>query len=660
MSGRRRWCVGTFVLLAALVLAPSPSAQAHASLVGSTPTNGASLQQAPSQIRLWFDEPLRSGFGSFDLVDADGGTIPVRRLASVPDARSVVLTLPPIPDGIYSVRWSVVSTIDSHVTEGTVVFGVGDDALAVATAAVGTPDAPIHGWEVFLRWLDLTTLALAIGGLVVGRWVVPTHRPAGWASATIRRRALGVAGWAAAAAVAVGIGLLAWQVVSIGTSDAGEGSAGSVAGQVLFHGRWATLWTARQLSLLALVALVFSIRRGRTARWPEAFVMVAVVVVTRALGSHAASVSDPFASVVVDAVHMAAAGVWIGGAIALFLATRGIGSVSSGAQVTVQRSWRRFGRVAAASVGILVVTGLLEAARQVVSLDALLGSAYGKGLLAKAGLVGLVMLLGLMNAFAFHPRLRARFRRGSNAAISPRVRPRARRAIIATEVVLGTLVLLAVGFIGSAAPARGPRYAVDAGQPPSSMAQEVDDLLVTLRVTPNLVGSNLVVVDVISTRRPSPAPVRGVSLTISGSGAAITTVKLRAAGDDRYQAPSDRLSPSATPLSVIVERPGLPDAEASFSWRVGTGSPARVPVASTRPIGSLLVGAAAALGVLLLATALVWTRPRQGRGRDEPALARGWMVVVPDGSPATPPRRDDLPDPGVPASTGGRTRWPHD
>ena len=266
MSGRGRWCVGTFVLLAALVLAPSPSAQAHASLVGSTPTNGASLQQAPSQIRLWFDEPLRSGFGSFDLVDADGGTIPVRRLASVPDARSVVLTLPPIPDGIYSVRWSVVSTIDSHVTEGTVVFGVGDDALAVATAAVGTPDAPIHGWEVFLRWLDLTALALAIGGLVVGRWVVPTHRPAGWASATIRRRALGEAGWAAAAAVAVGFGLLAWQVVSIGTSDAGEGSAGSVAGQVLFHGRWATLWTARQLSLLALVALVFSIRRGRTAQ----------------------------------------------------------------------------------------------------------------------------------------------------------------------------------------------------------------------------------------------------------------------------------------------------------------------------------------------------------------------------------------------------------
>ena len=155
------------------------------------------------------------------------------------------------------------------------------------------------------------------------------------------------------------------------------------------------------------------------------------------------------------------------------------------------------------------------------------------------------------------------------------------------------------------------------------MAQEVDDLLVTLRVTPNLVGSNLVVVDVISTRRPPPAPVRGVSLTISRPGATITTVKLRAAGDDRYQAPSDRLSPSGTPLSVIVERPGLPDTEASFSWRVGTGSPARVPVASTRPIGSLLVGAAAVLGVLLLATALVWTRPRQGRGRDEPALAEG-------------------------------------
>lgn len=66
---------------------------------------------------------------------------------------------------------------------------------------------------------------------------------------------------------------------------------------------------------------------------------------------------------------------------------------------------RRFGLVAASSLGVLLMTGLYNSGQQVASLDALLFTLYGQSLLLKIGLVVGVGLIGLINSARLHPRV---------------------------------------------------------------------------------------------------------------------------------------------------------------------------------------------------------------------------------------------------------------
>src|SRR5437870_1603148 len=56
--------------LVGLVLASTSSVFAHAYLESSTPAAGASLAQAPQQLRLTFTEPVDASFSNVQLLDA--------------------------------------------------------------------------------------------------------------------------------------------------------------------------------------------------------------------------------------------------------------------------------------------------------------------------------------------------------------------------------------------------------------------------------------------------------------------------------------------------------------------------------------------------------------------------------------------------------------
>ena len=122
---RRRLLRGMLFVAGAGCLPGVRTAFAHAALVRSDPSRRAVLAQQPAQIRLWFNEKIEREYSSVSVVDAAGRTISTEQAQASPDDPKVlVLALPSLSAGRYSVRYRI-NSVDGHVVEGSYDFTIG-------------------------------------------------------------------------------------------------------------------------------------------------------------------------------------------------------------------------------------------------------------------------------------------------------------------------------------------------------------------------------------------------------------------------------------------------------------------------------------------------------------------------------------------------------
>ncbi|ACQ78829.1 copper resistance protein CopC [Beutenbergia cavernae DSM 12333] len=131
-------------LLAVAVVATALPASAHNALVSQTPADGATLDAAPTEIVLEFNEPASDIGNEIQVVGADG--VDVAHGAPTLDGTSVVQHLTTdLAGGAYTVNWRVTSA-DGHPISGTSTFTLAlPEATTEPTAeptAEATPTEP--------------------------------------------------------------------------------------------------------------------------------------------------------------------------------------------------------------------------------------------------------------------------------------------------------------------------------------------------------------------------------------------------------------------------------------------------------------------------------------------------------------------------------------
>jgi copper transport protein len=368
--------VGAWFALGIVVAGP---AAAHATLVSTDPGEGARLESVPDQVTLEFSESVTLGAGYARVLSADGAQVDTG--AAAVDGR--VLTIPlreGLPDDGYLVTYRVVSA-DSHPIAGTYSFVVGDGAL-VAAGAEDRTDPVVAAALPASRWLGFAGVALAVGVPVLTLlcW------PAGWASDRLRRLATG-----GAVAVAVGA-LLTFLLHGPYTGATGIGSlfdpsllsatASSVAGR--------TMLVRALLAVGLALALLPAWRRGVAPSMPRVAVAGALalgVVVSTAAVGHPVAGPWPVPAVTVAVVHVGGMAVWLGGLTALLAVVLRPGTPGRDL-AAVLSPWSR---IAFGSVAALVVTGTVQAVREVGSPTALFATTYGWVLVAKLLLVAVLL-----------------------------------------------------------------------------------------------------------------------------------------------------------------------------------------------------------------------------------------------------------------------------
>ena len=433
----RRLLTAVLAAVALLLLVPAAPASAHSQLIGSTPANGARLDQPPQRVTLHFSEGINLIDGGIRLLDRHGTE--VSTAAPTAQGSTVSWVMPAhLRDGTYLVDWRIISA-DGHPVSGAFSFGVGADVRAVPQSALGATTGPPV--VVATRWLGYLLFALLVGVFAFVTWCSPVSR---------RDPTLQLLG-----RVALVGGALATVATLL---EQGPYATGAGWNQLFSsHLTAETLSTPFGVAVLyRLLVYVGAFFGVWMLEWLDSVVVQRLVAVALVVGSvtfaaagHGAS-SGRLLDLVVDAFHVMAASTWVGGLMVLAVVGRSV----------ERRAVQQFSSLALASVLLLVATGVVNSVVRVRSVDNLFGTRYGLLLLLKLCLVaGALAAAGLS---------RQRLRRGGSVAESVRIEA------VVTVVVLA---LTAALTLTSPPPSAADTAAGTAGRPgasaPSTAAVEL-------------------------------------------------------------------------------------------------------------------------------------------------------------------------------------------
>ena len=255
-----------------------------------------------------------------------------------------------------------------------------------------------------------------------------------------------VARWCWLAVSLSAVAALWIQNLNVGESSDGASDLAALAA-LITSTQYGRVWLARMGIALLIAVLLFRPLRPRpstSALDAVGAILSTVLLIAISFAGHASAANGStfFFQVSIDALHLLATGLWLGGLMPLFLLLRQCrASRHLGAATLAGIASRRFSNLALGSVALLIASGFYNAWNLVGGFAPLFGTAYGKWLLFKLVLFLPLLFLGAIN--------RSRIK---TEPIATPARALERNVLI--EIVLGLAILLIVGFMGVTPPAR--------------------------------------------------------------------------------------------------------------------------------------------------------------------------------------------------------------
>ena len=302
-----------------------------------------------------------------------------------------------------------------------------------------------------VRWTHLACSLLLVGATTL---IVLAGRSDRATAIHWEERLLARARALALAALASGLAQVALQTALLEGRTAAALEPSAIA-RVLLETQAGHVWLVRY-GVLVLLATFLALRLNveRRADWRaargEAALLGAAALVPIAASGHAAAVEPSAAlATAADGVHLLAAGVWAGGLLPLALLLRAAGrEEGADARPYAVVAARRFSRCALVLVITLALSGTGMAVTNVGTVAGLVGTTYGRLLLAKVVLLVPILALAAVNRSVHLPRLS-----GDGATVGrPAMRRLARFVVV--EGALALAILAVVGAMTVTPPAR--------------------------------------------------------------------------------------------------------------------------------------------------------------------------------------------------------------
>jgi putative copper export protein/mono/diheme cytochrome c family protein len=293
----------------------------------------------------------------------------------------------------------------------------------------------VHFGATMLVFGELVFVAFVAGG--AWRRAVSASPPA----TGLDRHAFVFSMWALAASALSGIGWLLLEAMQMADATVATVIANGAAALVLRQTEFGHVFALRALLWLVLVVSVVAIHANASSitRRTVTLLAASAYLATLADAGHAAAANVRVVHAVHvggDALHLLAAGAWLGALAPLVHCLAHAPSTGAAARIA-----RRFSVLGIACVAALIASGIVNSLFLVGSFPALFGTAYGQLLVVKLVLFAAMLAIAATNRFHLTPRLAGH--------VASR-RSLARNALL--ELAAGVVIVGIVGALGTMVP----------------------------------------------------------------------------------------------------------------------------------------------------------------------------------------------------------------
>ena len=483
-----------------------PLASAHPFLLDSEPGQGQNAPAGTTQIITNYSEAVEIGFSELRVYDANGNQVDNKDTAYNGGETSLIVTTPPLEDGVYTITSKVLSKIDGHLVQAAIVFGVGDVKIDSSLLEKQENSETTFIPESIARFPGLVGQTIVLGGVIVSITI--------WSSQQTRFREvfadineqfkikfskiIGIGVIATFASNFIMLGVQTWRL---------ETSPLDVIGTT-----FGTTWLIRMIITIIIIGLWFWMEKKNeiTIKGQIPLLIASLILIaTTTMMGHGAS-TELEAPWILDYSHNLLSSIWIGGVIFFaFVALPTITKTENSIKEKITLSLiPRFSGLFIIAIGILIITGPTLLWFLDDNVASLTDSTYGKLILIKIAIAAAMIGFGGMYQIKFLKNMNDLEKLNISRKISKPLK---------FEAGLGIALLAVVALLVNSSLPAGEIQSADAIQGTFGYESVLfsENAKFDVKVLPAGIGSNTISVIVTSYDNNPLADISGLKVKVS-------------------------------------------------------------------------------------------------------------------------------------------------
>ena len=298
-------------ILFALSLISIPFAAAHPFTEQTIPNISSNGPVGTTEVIVYFSEAVDIDFSEMRVFDQNGNQIDNRDTSYYEGELSIIVTTPPLEEGVYTATTKVLSKVDGHLVPGAFIFGIGDVIIDVEDIPEGTSEL-VFLPEAGARFPGLVGQTIVLGSVIASLIIWGTQNKnlireeLGKVQVFYHDKFMSVTGIGLILVFISDVLMIAVQTVRLEASPID-----------VIQTYFGTVWLARMILTLVLLGIWFGMDRRKSLSIKNQIPMLVVSLVlisTTTLIGHGAS-TEQLGAVVLDYIHNLVAAVWIGGIV---------------------------------------------------------------------------------------------------------------------------------------------------------------------------------------------------------------------------------------------------------------------------------------------------------------------------------------------------------
>ena len=483
-----------------------PLASAHPFLLDSEPGQGQNAPAGTTQIITNYSEAVEIGFSELRVYDANGNQVDNKDTAYNGGETSLIVTTPPLEDGVYTITSKVLSKIDGQLVQAAIVFGVGDVKIDSSLLEKQENSETTFIPESIARFPGLVGQTIVLGGVIVSITI--------WSSQQTRFREvfadineqfkikfskiIGIGVIATFASNFIMLGVQTWRL---------ETSPLDVIGTT-----FGTTWLIRMIITIIIIGLWFWMEKKNeiTIKGQIPLLIASLILIaTTTMMGHGAS-TELEAPWILDYSHNLLSSIWIGGVIFFaFVALPTITKTENSIKEKITLSLiPRFSGLFIIAIGILIITGPTLLWFLDDNVASLTDSTYGKLILIKIAIAAAMIGFGGMYQIKFLKNMNDLEKLNISRKISKPLK---------FEAGLGIALLAVVALLVNSSLPAGEIQSADAIQGTFGYESVLfsENAKFDVKVLPAGIGSNTISVIVTSYDNKPLADISGLKVKVS-------------------------------------------------------------------------------------------------------------------------------------------------